>query len=140
MYINWTSDRVESDNLRVTLADVIDQFHTRHSNTFLYFRLAHKDEVSDDPFHEYPLYMWISPVEASWKWGSGTYNTIIDGPSRFAITLEKTVLTRLPAPFSEPSCIQQGGNSVDSYQILKIPKINVFWGLFLRCLMMFSLS
>ena len=27
----WT-DRVESDNFRVTLADIIDQFHTRHGN------------------------------------------------------------------------------------------------------------
>ena len=72
----------------------------------------------------FPLQVWISPVEAVWKFGSGSYQTTIDGPGKYRYAMKKTTIKRLPAPYSRPSCIQKG--SKDALEK------NLFIGLYTR--------
>ena len=37
-------------------------------------------------------------------------NTMIDQPGHYMFALEKTTITRLPAPYSKPSCVQQNSS------------------------------
>ena len=41
-----------------------------------------KDENIDENnlLKQFPVYVWISPVETTWKWGQGTYFTQIEKP------------------------------------------------------------
>ena len=43
-----------------------------------------KDENIDENnlLKQFPVYVWISPVETTWKWGQGTYFTQIEKPGK----------------------------------------------------------
>ena len=47
-------------------------------------------------------------MEDMWALGAGTFDATLSVPEYYSFALEKTVIKRLPAPYSRPSCIEQG--------------------------------
>ena len=78
----------KSDPLLMNQCIVINpnyEFHQTDSVEVMNRELLLKDP-DDDTIDEkkllkqFPVYVWISPVETTWKWGQGTYFTKIGKP------------------------------------------------------------